>query len=146
MNLTIESLKAAGAFTGDSLAAEAYTLEFVNDYSAFAFDLVVSADAAASTADGLVFNALYSGVAPGTYNLCYCSDQLDATLEAMGDGETTYVLADDYKQPSNIAAGATTGNPSRFRTFATQPQSKAPTQKVPSCMFSISVFARGNAL
>merc|ERR1719389_491478 len=94
----------AGTFTGSTEAI----IEFFNDRSSFAYDLVVSADAS-STADGLVFNALYSGVEPGTYSLCYCSDQLDETLEEMGDGETTYKLEDDYKQTANIAAGATSG-------------------------------------
>merc|ERR550514_1309814 len=34
------------------IPAGAFTLEFVNDYSDFGYDLVVKADAAASTADG----------------------------------------------------------------------------------------------
>jgi len=93
----------AGTFTEGGVAADALTLEFVNDYSDFDYDLVVKADAAASTADGLVFEALYSGVAPGTYSLCYCSDQLDETLEEMGDYETTYKLKDDNKQSANLA-------------------------------------------
>jgi hypothetical protein len=93
----------AGTFTEGGVAADALTLEFVNDYSDFGYDLVVKADAAASTADGLVFEALYSGVAPGTYSLCYCSDQLDETLEEMGDYETTYKLKDDNKQSANLA-------------------------------------------
>ena len=37
------------------------------------------------------------------YSLCYCSDQLDETLEEMGDYETTYKLKDDNKQTANLA-------------------------------------------
>merc|ERR1719161_2358010 len=99
---------AAGTFTGGGVDSTEAIIEFVNDRSTFSPDLIVSADKT-STADGLVFTALYTGVEPGTYSLCYCSDQLDETLEEKGDGETTYKLEDDYKQTANIAAGATSG-------------------------------------
>jgi hypothetical protein len=84
-----------GLFTG-SLE---YDIEFVNDRTGFEHAFVMTADPATSDADGLVFNAkLHDDVATGIYNLCYCDDQSDDTLEDMGDGETTYQITDDVKQ------------------------------------------------
>merc|ERR1712216_1028440 len=73
-------------------------VEFIKDPSNFDFAMVMSADHVNSNEETLTFKAQFGDdVPPGIYNLCYCNDQLDETLEVMGSGQTTYKLTEDIK-------------------------------------------------
>jgi hypothetical protein len=97
----------AGAFEGPvtpSLTA-ATTIEFLNDRTGFSYAMVIHPDAAASTAEGIVFSAKLASTTPtGLYSLCYCDDQADETLEDLGDAETTYKLEDNMRVPEVLTS------------------------------------------
>jgi hypothetical protein len=87
-----------GAGTGTGEVVET-TVEFVNDRTGFSSAFVLSPSPSLSTASGLVYPVtLGANSTATTYSLCYCDDQADVTLQALGDGETTYKLTDDKKQ------------------------------------------------
>merc|ERR1719316_2058013 len=99
----------AGAFEGPvtpSLTLAA-SIEFLNDRTGFSYAMVIHSDAAASTAEGIVFSAKLASTTPtGVYSLCYCDDQADETLEDLGDAETTYKLADNLKVTTSTLTAA----------------------------------------
>jgi hypothetical protein len=87
----------AAAFAWSGQDSAEFAIEFVNDRTGFDYANVLTANAE-STADGLVFDVILGNSTPvGTYAVCYCDDQSDDTLDNLGDGETTYALADDRK-------------------------------------------------
>jgi hypothetical protein len=72
----------------------AYDIEFVQDSTGFDYSFAMHPSRTDSTAAGLAFDMKLTAD-PGTYNLCYCDDQEDDTLEDRGDGETMYRLTED---------------------------------------------------
>jgi len=86
---------------GNALAAD-YSLEFFMDSGSgtpAGFDMETSTakvKLGASSDEAVVFDfALAASTPPGSYNLCYCNDQMDITLAALGDSAETYKLQDD---------------------------------------------------
>jgi hypothetical protein len=81
---------AAGSFKDDFPAenpSPQIVLEFLKDASA-AFDMANALAPSSSTVDGLKYE-LELTTPPGTYSICYCDAQTDATLFDAGDGKTT---------------------------------------------------------
>jgi hypothetical protein len=95
----------AGAFTtAAGGASKLLVIEFVNDKTGFDISYTMKASGVKSASDALVFDVnLDAAVPPGTYNLCYCDDQADVTLQDKGDNETTYKLHDDVYLTKNLA-------------------------------------------
>jgi hypothetical protein len=90
--------------------AAASEIEFVLDSNGFSADNAVAVAAEASDGSALTFHVqLSKDTAPGAYNLCFCSEQDDGSLENFGDGENTYTLeadkeagaADELAPPAN---------------------------------------------
>merc|ERR550537_656298 len=78
---------------GPAAAAE---IEFVLDSNGFSADNTVAVAAEASDGSALTFHVqLSADSTPGAYNLCFCSEQDDGSLESFGDGENTYMLEAD---------------------------------------------------
>jgi hypothetical protein len=91
------SFQTAGG--GDNAEA---AIEFVNDKTGFKSEYILKSSAK-STSDALVYDVKFeSDVPPGTYNLCYCDDMADMTLQLLGDNETTYRIADDQRVTDNL--------------------------------------------
>merc|ERR1719506_2299565 len=90
---------------GNAFAAE-YALEFFMDSDSgteVGFDVETStakvklgASSDDPTDSKVVFDfALAGSTPPGSYNLCYCNDQMDSTLAVLGDSAVTYMLQDN---------------------------------------------------
>jgi len=88
------------AKTGSEVDSDGpFALDIEKSASGFVYaSHVLFADAAASTADGLAFGLQFTApTKPGQYSVCYCSGQTDQSLATLGDGDSTYKLAEDIQ-------------------------------------------------
>jgi hypothetical protein len=87
-------------------------IEFILDSGTFDADVhTLNVDMLTSTAEGFdVPAAFYDYTEPGTYNVCYCDELTDTTLEILGSGEFAYDLSADARCDSpEILAGEIIG-------------------------------------
>merc|ERR1719265_242861 len=95
---------AAGAFKADADNSQPFERVFTVDGTGFVATAALGPDVETSSESGLAFPVVFEDVAPGTYSLCYCDDQLDKTLEDFGNGAYTYSLEDHVRLPPIAAS------------------------------------------
>jgi hypothetical protein len=90
-------------------------VEFVLDSGGFDADVhTLDVDLLSSTSEGFDVTAAFTlATEPGLYNVCYCDEYADTTLEVLGDGEFAYSVNTDARCESAgaIIDGAIIGLP-----------------------------------
>jgi hypothetical protein len=93
------SVNAAGI-----VEAEDELVEFVYEPAGWMRSNAFAVDVGSSSVEGFeVTAALSADTEPGIYDVCYCDEQEDASLETLGAGEFTYDFKDDTKCGTSTA-------------------------------------------